>query len=189
MGAAVFSFCPILRSNDLGFDVKLCLGVNDIPYVENIPDRPRRVAVRVKRGGPIKQIRSRIPGSETTYEVATYLEDKYHVMEVFFELHQSDIAKSFEDKLGGMLEDILLGAPPRSDNSSTVIAAEIKTMFDAFITNKGMDGIQPGVPTAAARKGVNHRLKHPYAKGNPERPSFRDTGTYLANFQAWLENV
>jgi hypothetical protein len=59
-------------------------------------------------------------------------------------------------------------------------------MFNEFIDRRGMDGM-PGVPTDAARLGINHRLKHPYAKANPERPSFKDTGTYMQSFTAWVE--
>jgi len=44
----------------------------------------------------------------------------------------------------------------------------------------------PGIPTGAAEAGVNHRLLHPYAKDNPERPSFIDTGQYQADFKSWV---
>jgi hypothetical protein len=44
-----------------------------------------------------------------------------------------------------------------------------------------------GVPTKAALKGINHRLRHPYRKSNPRRPSFVDTGLYVASFRAWME--
>jgi hypothetical protein len=35
-------------------------------------------------------------------------------------------------------------------------------------------------------RGVNHRFMHPYAR-RPSRPSFIDTGLYVANFTAWVD--
>jgi hypothetical protein len=37
------------------------------------------------------------------------------------------------------------------------------------------------------RGAVNHRLARPYAKDNPQRPSFRDTGVYESSFTVWTE--
>jgi len=42
----------------------------------------------------------------------------------------------------------------------------------------------PGVPTKAALRGVNHRLKHPYRRRGA-RPSFVDTSLYMSSFKAW----
>jgi hypothetical protein len=61
-------------------------------------------------------------------------------------------------------------------------------MFNEFIDRRGMDGMELDVPTTAARLGINHRFLHPYAKANPERPSFKDTGTYMQSFTAWVES-
>jgi hypothetical protein len=69
----------------------------------------------------------------------------------------------------------------------TAAESAIKTEFNKFIDSKAMDGVQPGVPTAAALAGVNHRLKHPYAKGNPVRPSFKDTGLFEQSMRSWIE--
>jgi hypothetical protein len=63
----------------------------------------------------------------------------------------------------------------------------IQAKFRDFINSgeAGRVGI-PGTPTGAAQRGVNHRRKHPYRKSNPPRPSFRDTGMYVASFRSWV---
>jgi hypothetical protein len=125
-------------------------------------------------------------GGKSTGDVADILEAKYHVMEIFFEEHQAQIAGAFEETIGDQLENLLSGAPPNS-NSLAAATGQVETMFHKFISMQEMDGIQPGVPTKAALKGVNHRLARPTAKGNPQRPSFRDTGLYDASFKAWID--
>lgn len=127
-------------------------------------------------------------GKKTTGEVAEILEDKYHVMEVFVEEHGSEaIGESLARSAQAALEDLLSGAPPDKLSLTFEAEEEIAAEFRAFIDRGGLDGIVPGVPTEAARKGVNHRLARPYVKSNPERPSFRDTGLYQASTRVWSE--
>ena len=164
--------------------ITLHLGVVDLPYATQAP---RRVRVTTRRGK--KPVASTAPasGAQTTGDVAEYLEDKYHVIETFYELHQQEIADELAQAMSNSLGNLLMGAPA---SSNVLAAAEgaIDAKFKQFISGQEMDALGvPGVPTKAAQKGVNHRLAHPYAKGNPERPSFRDTGTYQAAFKAWVE--
>jgi hypothetical protein len=153
----------------------LHLGVVDLPYSEPPPKKGKRK----KKGG----------GSnlKSTADVAAILEDKYHIMQHFAELHHEDIVHSLENAVEGALENLLSGAqhnPNMFDNA----ASEIEVMFKDMLTNKELEGIgYPGVPTQAAIKGVSHRFKHPYAKANPQRPSFIDTGLYQSAFKAWIE--
>jgi hypothetical protein len=74
-----------------------------------------------------------------------------------------------------------------SANPFSSAETAITTMFKQFLATGAIEhmGI-PGVPTQAAKDGVNHRLKHPYAKSNPRRESFIDTGAYSAHFIAWI---
>lgn len=147
----------------------LHLGVIDIPYADQ----------QVKHKG------GSAPG-KTTGDVATILEAKYGVMETFFERHGDEIADAMADSMLGALEGALSGAPV---NMNPLASAEqdVKEMFQEFIDQKEMDGMVAGVPTMAARRGVSHRRRHPYKKGNPERPSFVDTGLYRENMTAWIE--
>jgi hypothetical protein len=141
--------------------VKLHLGVVDVPYTA---------------------------GGETTYEVANHLEKKYHVMELFVEdVGVDHIARAFEESAKVVIEDTLSGAPPRDLSLTYEAEQDLEVAFRKFIDQKQLDFVEPGVPTEASLKGVNHRLKHPYAKGNPTRPSFRDTGLYQTSFKVWTE--
>ena len=150
----------------------LHLGVLDVPYKED--------QVTVQKYGVTKI------SSITTGEVAEILEDEYHVMEIFFNLHEDFVAKSLEEGLAGTLEDLLTGAPPSKDPFGRGCSA-IESRFKDFLSNREMDQLgYPGIPTGAAEAGVNHRLLHPYAKDNPERPSFIDTGQYQADFKSWV---
>lgn len=189
----------------------LHLGVIDIPYATQVPEAARRVVHRVHADGSVETFTAAPSGGETTGDVAAILEDKYHVMEVFYEDLGADlIMKALENSAAGAIESLLMGAAsgPFADFShvadaslrtrlesantpSLTISAraegEIEAAFRIFLDQREMDGVVPGVATAAAKKGVNHRFKHPYAKANKERPSFVDTGTYQAAFKAWVD--
>lgn len=165
----------------------LHLGVIDIPYATNVPEAQRRSVVRRRPDGSIESFTAAPSGGETTGDVAAFLEEEYHVMEVFYEDVGSDaIAKALEVSARDALENMMMGSP--ADISLTKAAEdEIAAAFKLFLVQQEMDGVVGGVPTKAALAGVNHRLKHPYAKGNPERPSFIDTGTYENSFRAWVD--
>jgi hypothetical protein len=114
--------------------------------------------------------------------VATILEEKYHIMQIFAEVHMEDvIVPAVANALEGSLETMLMGGPVEDINYGSALST-IEASFKAFLSNREMETIgYPGVPTAAALRGVNHRMKQPY-----KRPSFVDTGLYSANFKAWV---
>ena len=121
-------------------------------------------------------------GGKTTGDVAEILEAKYHIMELFFQEHSDDVISTLVKSYADALADLIGGAPPASPSQDGT--NDIRTMFNRFIDARQLDGIEPGVPTQASLDGVNHSFKHPYAKGNPTRPSFRDTGQYRDSFFA-----
>ncbi len=128
-------------------------------------------------------------GKATTGEVATILEEKYHVMETFVDMFGKDvIAAAFEASARVAVEDLFSGAPASGLSLTFEATQGVETAFREFIDLEMFDGKIPGVPTAAARKGTNHRLAHPYAKDNQPRPSFRDTGLYEASFKVWTDD-
>jgi hypothetical protein len=163
----------------LGIIVKLHLGVIDIPYKEF----PKKVA-KPKKGKANKPSGVKT-GEQTTGDVAEWLENKYGVMQRFADLHQKDIAQSLEKSLAGALESLMMGAPATLNPFGTA-TNEIEKLFkftyldQEEIAKTGASG----VPTQAAKDGVNHRLKS--GKGDP-RPSFIDTGQYQAAFKSWIE--
>lgn len=166
--------------------MRLLLGVKDVPYSDDVSPALTQTQARRARRNAVRAAFGLQEFHGTTGDVAELLEEKYHVMEVFYELHADDIAAEIEEKLGDAIEDMIGGAPIGS-NSMIAAASEIERMFKEAIDKKEFDGVIGKVPTGAALKGVNHRLKHPYAKGNPERPSFKDTGLYQASATAWIE--
>lgn len=123
--------------------------------------------------------------ARTTGDVAEILEAKYGVMETFYERHEEEITQAIENGLAGSLESILSGAPIRNDLFASS-EAKIEQSFRKFLDTKEMDGLAPGVPTQAATRGVNHRLKRPYRRRS-SRPSFIDTGLYESSFKAWID--
>lgn len=123
---------------------------------------------------------------KSTGDVAEILEAEYHIMETFFHAEEPAIIAALEQSIGDSLEDLLSRGRPGA-NSLAAAEQDIQTAFMKFIDSEEMAAIGvAGVPTLAALRGINHRLKHPYAKGNPRRPSFKDTGTFEQSFRAWL---
>lgn len=157
----------------------LNLGVVDVPYVD--AETPAASRKRIKAGKP--------PASNelTTGDVAEILEDRYHVKEVFYELHKQDIADDLAKSVASALETIVMGGPADVDPFGAA-TSKIDERFSDFLTNREMEQLgYADVPTKAAIDGVNHRKKHPYASKNKRRPSFIDTGLYQASAKSWVE--
>lgn len=151
----------------------LHLGVVDSPYNEAPPPGKRR---RKKLAA----------GHVTTGDVAGFLENRYHVMEVFATLHSEDtIAPALENSLAGALESVLMGAPLTLDPFGGAMSV-IEDRFRQFIDSKEMDRLgYPGVPTKASIKGIRRRFKN---RLDPGRPSFQDTSLYESSVRAWVES-
>lgn len=153
--------------------ITLHLGVIDVPYVDG--------------GGSKGKKGKKSAATKTTGEVAEILEEKYGVLDTFAFARLPDIAKALENSIAGQLETMMMGGHP-SGNPFAGAESSITTMMKNFISLQEIEhmGIE-GVPTQAALNGVNHRLKHPYAKGNPRRPSFIDTSLYWSTLTAWFD--
>lgn len=79
-----------------------------------------------------------------------------------------------------------MGAPVSLDPFGSA-TSKIEDRFKQMLSTRELDSLGfPGIPTAAAQRGVNHRFKHPYKK-RAARPSFIDTGTFQASAKAWVE--
>ena len=124
-------------------------------------------------------------GATTTGDVATILEDKYHVMRTFVELREEKIGDALAESMSNAIANLANGLPP-SKNPAQGAEQKIETMFRDFLDADEMSGIFPKTQQiAAAQKGISHRKKHPYRKSNP-RPAFIDTGLYQSSFRAWI---
>ena len=123
-------------------------------------------------------------GAITTGDVASILEAKYGLFSAFYKSREQSIADNMALSMKGALEALVMGHRVDPWGAGT---QNIQKEFRDFISTKEAERVGlPGVPTKAALKGVNHRLKHPYRKGNPRRPSFRDTGLMSASCRAWV---
>lgn len=151
----------------------LHLGVIDIPYAQAPKKNQRRAGTA---------------GTQTTGDVAGWIEGRYHVMEIFFEENKDQIVGYLEEGIAGSMESVLMGAANFSSLDPTGKAmSEIEDRFKQFLAMKEIESLGvPGIPTKAAERGVNHRLKRPYVRRAP-RPSFIDTGLMQASFKAWLD--
>jgi hypothetical protein len=164
--------------------VTLCLGVIDLPYADEPAPAKRVAKARAGKQKP-KVNKSETAGAQTTGDVAEILEAKYHIVEIFYETHEEDIGEMFAESLSGTLEALLMGAPATL-NPFGEATSVIDSSFKDFLSNEEMASTgTPGVPTKAALRGVNHRLK---LKSGPRRPSFIDTGQYQNSFISWVEN-
>lgn len=166
----------------------LHLGVVDVPYVHREPPAKQRARLAKNAARPKAKPTHAEADEKTTGDVATILEAKYGIMEAFFENKEAEVVGALEESLGGVLEDVLSGAAPASVNPFGAGCAKIEESFKDFLSSREAETIGiDGVPTEAARRGVNHRKKHPYAKANVRRPSFIDTGLYQASMKAWVD--
>ena len=176
---------------------RLHLGVLDLPYVNAPQDvnkpRPAKAPPPTKSGKP-RKVRARkhgpwLPGTkvhsgeQTTGDVAGWLEDKYKPMEAYLATHGQEVADNLAQSMLGAMEAQLMGGPAGDPYAEG--ASKIEEGFKAFLSAGEIETLGiPGLPTGAASRGVNHRLK--LKKGAP-RPSLIDTGLYQSSFKAWVE--
>lgn len=160
--------------------LRISMGVLDIPYANKA-----RAVPQAKKGKKVRPLK-REAGTQTTGDVAEFLEEKYGVMATFADVMRPGIEATIEEALAKTLESLMAGVS--ADNPFKQAQSDIEKMFKDFIFTGEAEhvGIK-GVPTQAALRGVDHRKKHPYAKSNSRRPSFLDTGIYMANFKALID--
>lgn len=156
-------------------------GVIDQPYSFDDGEK----AAKAKKGKAKKRKKARSKKTRpvvTTGMVAEILEDKYQVMETFYNFHEKEIISELEEGLTGAIESMLMGSPVVGRAFDTG-CSEIEKMFNTFLDSKEMDNKVDGVPTQASLLGISHRFK---LKRGPPRPSFIDTGLYQNSFKCWV---
>lgn len=167
--------------------MKIFLGVIDLPYTDDTHERIRKVSAAArKKGRRISDALETLStgGAKSTGDVAAILEAKYHIVELFYETRQPEIAEQLADSIADKIQAIISGAP-LSGSPIDAGASVIEDWFKQFLATQEVERLGiPGVPTRAALDGVNHRLKK---KRGPRRPSFIDTGLYQASFKVWQE--
>jgi len=158
----------------------LHLGVMDVPYFKT----PTQKVPQAKKGKLNKPLKS-ATGTQTTGQVAGYLEKKYGLFQSFADLHTPDIAEMLEGSIAGALETLAMGGSPKSNPFGSA-TSKIEKLFKFQYLDKeeiAQTGA-PGVPTQAAKDGVNHRMK---GGRGPRRPSFIDTGLLQSSVKVWID--
>lgn len=129
-------------------------------------------------------------GTVTTGDVAGWLEEKYHIFEIYSQVHGQDMATAMEEGARGALESLLMGAPATIDVFGAG-ASKIEEGIKEFITNGEMDSLgYPRVPTQAAKdRALGKRRsgrKKRRRKSNARPVSFYDTGLFEYSIKAWV---
>jgi hypothetical protein len=167
----------------------LHLGVHDIAYAAAFapPSPGKRVLPKGFRRIRTKSKAQQAYGSgKTTGDIAEILESRYKIMRVFFDMEKAPvIIPAVVDSMKGAVVNMMMGQPGPMVPTAQAMET-IKTRFKTNLSMRRYDGKIRGVPTEAARLGVSHRFKRPYAR-RPERPSFIDSGLYQSSFTAWME--
>lgn len=162
----------------------LHLGVYDTPYTVHVA--LRRQITKTYKSGETHSYSMPAPGAETTGDVATWLENRYHVMGIFYQLYSKPIGEAFVQSLEGTVESLMMGAPVQQNPFGTVTNF-IQDWFRRYLSEGEIEKLGiPGVPTQAALHRESARLKAGKKKGGPPRPSFIDTGLYENSFVAWV---
>lgn len=166
--------------------MNLVLSIIDVPYAAEQTKKP------VKKPGRRRTVdkhKDSEPEFTTTYQVAMYLEKNYGLYSAFYKEFAERIRYEMKVALQNKIADLSLGAPLDVGlNTFDDLSETINQWFRDWISTGAAEhcGI-PGTPTQAALNGVSHRLKKPFAKGNPRRPSFLDTGLMTASFRVVFE--
>ena len=97
----------------MGHLVILNLGVINVPYSDSSygPSKSKTKPLGQARRGKANAPHNHAPNTQTTGDVAEILEDRYHVMEVFFTVREGDISAALEGSLAGALDNVMAGAP------------------------------------------------------------------------------
>ena len=161
---------------------KIHLGVVDVPYVQRLSLTERRRYMWLMKRRPWQSLGATV----STGDVASFIENRYALMETFATMHHDDIAGVLETRMQGALENAMMGKPA-SDADVYGDLSPVEEMFRRALDEREFDGVIAGVPTGASLAGVNHRLRRPHARGNAVRSSFVDTGMFRQSFKAWLE--
>lgn len=120
-------------------------------------------------------------GSKTVGDVAEIIEDKFHVMQIFADMHEQDMADELSISYANAMDSIFSGRPMPKDFAASA-TAKIGDMFETYINTQehGIDLKKLRKPLAGSRK------KRQYRKAKAAT-AFLDTGLYRGAFKAWTE--
>ena len=165
--------------------MKLVFGFERYPYSARF-GKESPLTATTKKKASVRARRSPYGAGKTTDEVAEQLEGEYGIVEDFYEKEEDYLVDLFEESFAEQIEEVMAGVEVPKERITTKETNKIETKFKYGLMRE-LYHKKGSVPTEAAKKGVSHLRAHPYAKGNPQRPSFVDTGMYMRSFRAWIE--
>ena len=139
---------------------KLCIGVSNVMY--GFGDEP----------------------DKTTFDVALELESEYLLFSTFWRMYKKEICNEVGEMFAYQIINRIKHGAPEFEGEK-LLGRTMKN-FNIYLENEEMRGAPGvrGVPTLAAKKGYNSRLK----TFGPRRPSFIDSGTLKTHFMAWIKS-
>jgi hypothetical protein len=142
----------------------LCLGVMPIPY----------------------------DSRKDTFDVATILEDRYGIMQKFYELNSQQINDDMAEALSKSLEDFANGFPVIPlDRVMAQTLGEKSEKFRDFLDTGEVERVGiPGTPTKRSLQRISLRFKNKKTKKGKRsvpRSSFLDTLLYRNSFRMWID--
>jgi hypothetical protein len=163
---------------------KVELGFINTPYTDITIHRPMTAAREESRRPRRRHFRKTM----TAEDIGAILEDKYHILDVFWKLHQKDVLAVLRETILSRIKRMLTGRSTISDRTFTGVAKpafkDIEKAFRNFLDKKEMDALGiPGVPTKASLIGTTGGK---FKTLRPGRPSFVATGIYRASFRVWI---
>jgi hypothetical protein len=168
--------------------MRLVLGFQDVAYKDirtNKSPLPKTTKHRLSQN-PSKAQLSYGEG-KTTLGVALSLEERYKIVETFYDMEEDFIINLIEEQMEEELNEVLTMETTATQikGLSTEETDKIETRFKQNLRRRRYDGVIPGVPTQTSLKGVSHLFMKPYAR-HGFRPSFIDTGLYMNSFREGL---
>ena len=124
----------------------------------------------------------------TARDVAKVLEERYKIVETFYQLEEEFITELLEESFAEEIENVMMERRVSRKGLSDKSTDKIQAKFIDNLRRRRYDGMIPGVPTLASVRGVSHLYAQPYAQRG-SRPSFIDTGNYANSFRVWVEDV
>ena len=123
----------------------------------------------------------------TTGSVANYLEERYGVMQMFYDRYADQINNDITQRLLDALESNL-------SNPFDAPIDDITKTFHSYLETREVEQDNNKLPSQRAIDGYKSRMKNPthMKKGKklvkrPRRESLIDTGVYMNSFVAWVD--
>jgi hypothetical protein len=112
---------------------------------------------------------------KNTVEVAKELEERYGIVEQFWNTEEDLFVGALEESFGDELEEVMSMEQPSKRGLSDEFTKAIEDQFRRNLQTRRYDGFLPNVPTKASTRD--------------SRPSFIDSSLYMHSFRAWMEDV